>query len=149
MDLKPAFLQLRQRFEAGRALAFGYSFGYSFVEVLAAYSHSAQASELHLCLQDAASRRPKRRPVTKQAWSLSDRLTEAQRLAIVDAYRSGAPAARLAATHDLSLSSLKRILRSAKATRSTSDPNDAGQNTDSPGDRADRPEGKETSSVKG
>jgi DNA-directed RNA polymerase specialized sigma24 family protein len=88
------------------------------VEVLVAYSHSAQATDLHLCLQDpSASRRPKRRPVTKQAWSLYDRLSEAQRLAIVDAYRSGATAARLAATHDLSLSSLKRILRSAKATK--------------------------------
>jgi predicted DNA binding protein len=88
------------------------------VEVLVAYSHSAQASELHLCRQEAfASRRPKGRPVTKRGWSLSDRLTEAQRLAIVNAYRSGATAARLAATHDLSLSSLKRILRSAKAAK--------------------------------
>jgi len=87
------------------------------VEVLAAYSHSTQAADLHLCLQDAASRRPKRRPVTKQAWSLSNRLNEAQRLAIVDAYRSGATAAQLAAIHDLSLSSLKRILRTARATK--------------------------------
>jgi DNA-directed RNA polymerase specialized sigma24 family protein len=87
------------------------------VEVLAAYSHSAQAPDLHLCLHKAsASRRQKRQPVTKQAWSLSDRLTEAQRLAIVDAYLAGTTAARLAATHELSLSSLKRILRSAKAT---------------------------------
>ena len=88
------------------------------MEVLAAYSHSAQASDLDLCLQEAsANRRPKSLPVEKQVWSLSDRLSEAQRLAIVDAYRAGATAARLATDHDLSLSSLKRILRSAKATK--------------------------------
>jgi DNA-directed RNA polymerase specialized sigma24 family protein len=88
------------------------------VEVLIAYSHSAQAPDLHLCLQDpSTSRRTKRRLVPKQAWSLSDRLNDAQRLAIVDAYLAGATAARLAAAHDLSLSSLKRILRSAKATK--------------------------------
>ena len=58
-----------------------------------------------------------KRQAQPRSWSLSDRLEEAQRLAIVDAYRSGATAARLAATHDLSLSSLKRILRSAKATK--------------------------------
>jgi DNA-directed RNA polymerase specialized sigma24 family protein len=60
---------------------------------------------------------PKRRAADKRPWSLSDRLDETQRLAIVDAYRSGATATQLAATHDLSLSSLKRILRSAKATK--------------------------------
>jgi len=88
------------------------------VEVLTAYSHSAQATDLHLCPQDSsASRRSIRRPVTKQTWSLSDRLSDAERLAIVDAYLAGATAARLAATHDLSLSSLKRILRSAKPTK--------------------------------
>jgi hypothetical protein len=98
--------------------ALGYSFGYSFEEVLAAYSHSAQASELRLCLHDTSvGRRPRRRPVKKQAWSLSDRLSEGQRLAIVDAYRSGMTAARLAAAYGLSLSSLKRILRSAGATK--------------------------------
>lgn len=59
----------------------------------------------------------KRRPATRQVWSLSKRLSDAQRLAIVDAYRSGATATRLAAIHDLSLSSLKRILRSGKATK--------------------------------
>jgi hypothetical protein len=32
-DLTAAFLQLRRHFETGSALAFGYSFGYSFVEV--------------------------------------------------------------------------------------------------------------------
>ena len=85
---------------------------------LAAYSHSKKASDLHLCLERAsASRRPARRSAVKQAWSLSNRLSEVQVLAIVDAYLSGATAARLAATHDLSLSSLKRILRSAQATK--------------------------------
>lgn len=88
------------------------------MEVLAAYSHSGQASDLHICFHEASvKQRPKRRPATRQAWSLTDRINDAQRLAIVDAYRSGATAARLAATHDLSLSSLKRILRSAKANK--------------------------------
>jgi hypothetical protein len=48
---------------------------------------------------------------------VTDRLNEAQIDAIVDAYLSGATAPRLATTHDLSLSSVKRILRSAKATK--------------------------------
>jgi predicted DNA binding protein len=88
------------------------------VEVLVAYSHSAQTSELRLCIQDASvNQRPRRRPVTRQAWSLNDRLSEAQLRAIVYAYVSGATAARLADTYGLSLSSLKRILRSAGATK--------------------------------
>jgi DNA-directed RNA polymerase specialized sigma24 family protein len=92
--------------------------GVSSVEVLAAYSHSARAADLGLCLNTASmTERPKRRAVDKRPWSLSDRLDETQRLAIVEAYRSGATAAQLATTHDLSLSSLKRILRSAKATK--------------------------------
>jgi hypothetical protein len=86
--------------------------------VLAAYSHSAQASELRLCIQDASvKQRPRRRPVTRQAWSLSDRLSEAELCAIVHDYLSGATAARLADAYGLSLSSLKRILRSAGATK--------------------------------
>jgi DNA invertase Pin-like site-specific DNA recombinase len=88
------------------------------VEVLAAYSHSAQASELRLCVQDAsAKKRLTRRPVTRQQWSLTDRLNEAQILAIVHAYLSGATAAQLAAAYGLSLSSLKRIFQSAGATK--------------------------------
>jgi len=88
------------------------------VEVLAAYSHSAQASELRLCVQDAfVKQQPKRRPVARQAWSLADRLSEAQILTIVHAYLSGATAARLADAYGLSLSSLKRILPSAGATK--------------------------------
>jgi DNA-directed RNA polymerase specialized sigma24 family protein len=88
------------------------------VEVLTAYSHSAHAADLGLCLNTVSQTpKPKHRAADKRPWSLSDRLDEAQRLAIVDAYRSGATAAQLAATYDLSLSSLKRILRSAKATK--------------------------------
>jgi hypothetical protein len=88
------------------------------VEVLVAYSHSAQVFDLHLCLSVASENpRPSRRPVTRPAWSLTDRLNEAQLRAIVDDYLSGATAARLAVAHGLSLSSLKRILRSAGATK--------------------------------
>jgi hypothetical protein len=77
------------------------------VEVLAAYSHSEQGADLRLCLNTASlNQKPERRAADKRPWSLSDRLDEAQRLAIVDAYRSGSTAAQLAATHDLSLSSL-------------------------------------------
>ena len=47
----------------------------------------------------------------------TDRLSGAQRVAIIHAYLSGATAARLAAAYGLSLSSLKRILRSAEATK--------------------------------
>lgn len=55
-------------------------------------------------------------PTSWQAGMEPLRLSEAQHRAIVNAYRSGVTAARLAATHDLSLSSLNRILRFAKAT---------------------------------
>ena len=88
------------------------------MEVLAAYSHSEHASELHVFLSDAsAKQRPQRRPGARQAWSLTDRLSEAQILTIVDDYLSGATAAQLAAANRLSLSSLKRILRSAQVTK--------------------------------
>jgi DNA-directed RNA polymerase specialized sigma24 family protein len=63
------------------------------------------------------NQRPTPRPITRSAWSLTDRLNDAQHLAIVHAYLSGATAAQLAAAYGLSLSSLKRILRSAKATK--------------------------------
>jgi hypothetical protein len=88
------------------------------VEVLAAYSHSAPASDLRLCIQGAsAKQRLTRRLVARQEWRLTDRISEAQIFAIVHAYLSGATAAQLAAAYGLSLSSLKRILRSAGATK--------------------------------
>jgi hypothetical protein len=88
------------------------------VEVLAAYSHSIQTSDLHLCHQRTSlEKRPRRWPATKRAWSLADRLDEAQVLTIVENYLSGATAAQLASAYGLSLSSLKRLLRSAQATK--------------------------------
>jgi hypothetical protein len=88
------------------------------VEVLASYSHYEHASELRLCVQDASvKQRPTRRPVARQQWRLTDRLSQEQTFAIVHAFLSGATAAQLAAVYGVSLSSLKRILRSASATK--------------------------------
>src|SRR5688500_15695263 len=88
------------------------------VEVLVAHSHSAQAADLHLCRQETfLKKRPRRRPATRRAWSLTERLDEAQVLTIVENYLSGATAAQLATAYGLSLSSLKRLLRSAQATK--------------------------------
>ena len=88
------------------------------MEVPVAYSHSAQASDLRLCVHDAsAEQRLTRWPVARQGWRLTNRLSETQIQAIVHAYLSGATAAQLAAAHGLSLSSLKRILRAAGATK--------------------------------
>ena len=88
------------------------------MEVPVAYSHSAQASDLRLCVQGAsAKQRLTRWPVARQVWRLTNRPSETQIRAIVHAYLSGVTAAQLAAAHGLSLSSLKRILRSAKATK--------------------------------
>jgi hypothetical protein len=83
------------------------------VELLVTTSHSA---DLKIFLETAFQNQPpKRRAAHKRPWDLTDRLDETQGLAIIDTYRSGATTARLAATHGLRLSCLKRILRFAKA----------------------------------
>src|SRR5262249_13540212 len=85
---------------------------------LTSYSHSTQAADLQVCIL-AATR--KRRPATESAtttpWSLRERLSEGTIRAMACAYRAGATARDLAAAHDLSLSSVKRLLRIAGVPR--------------------------------
>jgi transposase len=84
------------------------------VEVLAAYSHSAQAADLRLCHTVALSgpaRAP--RPSAKRPWSLRDRLDERDIAELITAYREGATADSLAAAHGVSLKSVKRLLHTA------------------------------------
>jgi transposase len=84
------------------------------VEVLATYSHSAQAADLRLCHTVALSgpvRAP--RPSAKRPWSLRDRLDERDIAELITAYREGATADSLAAAHGVSLESVKRLLHTA------------------------------------
>jgi hypothetical protein len=84
------------------------------VEILNAYSHSVQAADLVLCYT-AALASPMRPPKasTKPPWSLRERLDEREIAELITAYRNGATIASLAAAHGVSLSSVKRLLRTA------------------------------------
>jgi 2,4-dienoyl-CoA reductase-like NADH-dependent reductase (Old Yellow Enzyme family) len=53
------------------------------------------------------------RPSAQRPWSLRERLDESDIAELITAYRDGATAASLAAAHGVSLSSVKRLLRSA------------------------------------
>jgi hypothetical protein len=53
------------------------------------------------------------RPSAKRPWSLRDRLDEGDIADLITPYREGATAASLAAAHDLTLQSVKRILTAA------------------------------------
>ena len=89
-----------------------------WVEILAAYSHSAQAADLQLCHTMALTgpvRAP--RPSAKPPWSLRERLDEHDIAKLITAYRDGATAASLAIAHGVSLSSVKRLLHTAGVRR--------------------------------
>jgi DNA-directed RNA polymerase specialized sigma24 family protein len=86
------------------------------VEVLAAYSHSPQPADLQASIERVSAEQ-QQLAHQSQAWSLADRLSPAQRAAIVEAYQAGATAASLATSHALSLSSVKRLIRSANLLR--------------------------------
>ncbi len=88
------------------------------VELLTAYSHTAQAADLRLC-HTAALSSPVRtqRPTATRPWSLHDRLTERDTTKPITSYREGTTAASLAADYALSLSSVKRLLRTAGVRR--------------------------------
>jgi hypothetical protein len=88
------------------------------VEVLTAYSHSTQATDLHICVLAATrNRRPETESATTTPWSLRERLSEDVIRAMACAYRAGATTRDLAVAHDLSLSSVKRLLRAAGVRR--------------------------------
>ena len=53
-------------------------------------------------------------------WSVRERLDERDITELITAYRNGATAASLASTHSVSLSSVKRLLRTAGARRTPS-----------------------------
>ena len=91
------------------------------MELLTAYSHSTQASDLRLCHPVALTglvRAP--RPSTKPPWSLRDRVDERDITKLITAYRDGATAASLAIAHGVSLSSVKRLLHTAGVRRAPS-----------------------------
>ena len=72
------------------------------VEVLAAYSHSAQAVDLLLCHTMALIIPACPRPSATRPESLPDRLDERDITELITAHREGATAA----AHDLSLTSI-------------------------------------------
>ncbi len=88
------------------------------MEILTAYSHSAQAADLRLCVLAATrNQRPGTKSVITAPWSLRERLSDEVIRAMACAYRAGATARNLAVAHDLSLSSVKRLLRVAGVRR--------------------------------
>ena len=91
------------------------------MELLNAYSHFVQADDLLLC-HTAALAGPMRapKPSTKLPWSLHERLDEREIAELITAYRNGATTASLAAAHGVSLSSVKRLLRTAGIRRTSS-----------------------------
>lgn len=89
------------------------------VELLIAYSHTVQAADLHGCVLTATQeQRPKTKSATPAPWSIRERLSDDMIQAMGCAYSAGAAALELAVAHDLSLSSVKRLLRTTKARKS-------------------------------
>lgn len=88
------------------------------VELLTAYSHSAQAADLLLCHAMALAS-PLRAPTpsAKRPWSVRERLDERDIVQLITAYRNGATAASLAAANGVSLRSVKRLLHIAGVRR--------------------------------
>jgi hypothetical protein len=91
------------------------------VELLNAYSHSVQAADL-LLWRTAALAGPMSapKPSTKSPWNLRDRLDEREIAELITAYRNGATTVFLATAHGVSLSSVKRVLRTAGIRRTPS-----------------------------
>jgi hypothetical protein len=86
------------------------------VELLAAYSHTTQAADLQICVpRTTRDQRPAAESATTAPWSLCERLSDEVIRAMARAYRAGATARELAVAHDLSLSRVKRLLRTANA----------------------------------
>jgi len=91
------------------------------VEVLASYSHTVHTADLQACVLAATrDQRPETEPATTAPWSLRERLSDDVVRAMACAYRTGTTARELAVAHDLSLSSVKRLLRIAGVRRTPS-----------------------------
>jgi hypothetical protein len=72
-------------------------------------------ADLQSCLLIASrNERPDAEPARAASWSLRERLSDDVIEAMGCAYRAGVTASELAVTHDLSLSSVKRLLRATK-----------------------------------
>jgi hypothetical protein len=89
----------------------------SSVELLTTYSHTTQTTDLRPC-RTVALTSPVRaaRPSAKRTWSLRERLDEREIAELITAYRNGTTtttAASLATAHGMSLTSVKRLLRTA------------------------------------
>jgi 2,4-dienoyl-CoA reductase-like NADH-dependent reductase (Old Yellow Enzyme family) len=80
-----------------------------------------QAADLLLC-HTAALANPVRapKPSAKPPWSLRERLDEHEIAELITGYHHGATAASLATAHGVSLSSVKRLLRTACICRTPS-----------------------------
>jgi hypothetical protein len=94
-----------------------------------------QPTDLQLCHTVAlASPEHIARPRAKRLWSLRERLDERDIAELITAYRKGATAASLAITRSVSLTSVKRLLRTAgvRRTPSTRGPEKATPTTTSP-----------------
>ena len=91
------------------------------MELLTAHSHTAQAADLGHC-HTLALTSPVRaaRPSTTRPWSLREHLDECDIAKLITAYRDGATAASLATTYGVSITSVKRLLRTAGVRRAPS-----------------------------
>jgi len=91
------------------------------VEVLAAYSHSAQASDLRRCRTGAHQPCVAPTPsAKKRPGNLRERVDERDIAELITAYREGATAASLATAHGLSRTRVKRLLHIAGVRRKPS-----------------------------
>jgi hypothetical protein len=89
------------------------------VDLLTAYSHSVRAADLQICVHTATrEQRPDTEPARTAPWSLRERLSDEVIRAMACAYRGGATARELAVAHNLGLSSVKRLLHTAKVRKS-------------------------------
>jgi hypothetical protein len=80
---------------------------------------TVQAADLQICVLTATrNQQPEIKSATTAPWSLRERLSDDVIQAMAFAYRAGATGRELAVAHDLSLSSVKRLLRTAKTRKS-------------------------------
>jgi hypothetical protein len=87
------------------------------VEVLTAYSHTTEASDLQRCrLRMTPVPLPDTDRTTATPWNVRERLGDAGIQAIIDARRDGATLVCLTKTYGVSLSSVKRLIRLTRST---------------------------------
>jgi hypothetical protein len=88
------------------------------VEVLAAYSHSAQLADLRFCINTALFVIvPAATPAPGRPWACETELDDRALAYLMDAYRAGDTAASIASAHGLSVRSVKRLLAASGVRR--------------------------------